>query len=125
MAKFEHINITVSDLDKTADMLCTIFNWKIRWQGPSIHNGRTAHIGDDDEYIAIYAKDTPAPNPMNNYETANGLNHIGILVSDFEETEARIKDYGFETYSHQVYDPGRRFYFRDDDGIEYEVLSYT
>jgi hypothetical protein len=27
-------------------------------------------------------------------------------------------------FSHDDYDPGRRFYFLDPDGIEYEVVSY-
>ena len=27
-------------------------------------------------------------------------------------------------FNHGDYDPGRRFYFLDPDGIEYEVISY-
>ena len=31
---------------------------------------------------------------------------------------------GLEPFSHGDYEPGRRFYFLDPDGIEYEVISY-
>jgi len=32
----EHVNITVSDPAKTAQMLCDLFDWKVRWQGDAI-----------------------------------------------------------------------------------------
>lgn len=124
MAKLEHINITVSNPERTAKMLCKIFNWKIRWQGPSIHEGTTIHVGNEKEYIAIYRQGEPAPNNLDNYQRANGLNHIGILVDGLDQFEDRVKAAGLKPYSHQTYDPGQRFYFRDDDQIEYEVVSY-
>ena len=31
---------------------------------------------------------------------------------------------GLTPFSHADYEPGRRFYFLDPDGIEYEVVSY-
>ena len=31
---------------------------------------------------------------------------------------------GYEPCNHADYDPGRRFYFDDEDGIEFEVVSY-
>ena len=32
---------------------------------------------------------------------------------------------GYEPFSHADYEPGRRFYFLDRDGIEFEVISYA
>ena len=31
---------------------------------------------------------------------------------------------GLRSFSYADYEPGRRFYFLDPDGIEYEVVSY-
>ena len=31
---------------------------------------------------------------------------------------------GFTPYSHGDYEPGRRFYFTDGAGIEFEIVSY-
>ncbi len=33
--------------------------------------------------------------------------------------------WGSQTHSHADYEPGRRFYFHDEDGIEFEVVSYA
>lgn len=124
-AILEHVNMTVSDPDKTGQMLVELFDWKIRWSGASLHNGRTVHVGNDDDYVALYAKDQPRQLDENeNYRIAGAINHLGILVSDLETAERRILAYGLKTHSHQTYEPGSRFYFHDHDGIEYEVLSY-
>jgi catechol 2,3-dioxygenase-like lactoylglutathione lyase family enzyme len=60
----------------------------------------------------------------NNYKTIGGLNHIAVVVDDIDAMEARVRDAGFTPGSHADYEPGRRFYFDDHDGIEYEVVSY-
>mgnify|MGYP000156152474 FL=1 len=33
IAKFEHVNVTVSDPKKTASMLTRLFGWKVRFMG--------------------------------------------------------------------------------------------
>ncbi|WP_417804769.1 VOC family protein [Thalassospira lucentensis] len=52
-------------------------------------------------------------------------NHVAIAVDDLDATEQRIKAAGIETFNHANDDPGRRFYFRDGDDIEFEVVSDT
>ncbi|MEL7040957.1 MAG: VOC family protein [Pseudomonadota bacterium] len=125
-ATLEHVNLTVTDPDKTAEMLCDLFDWKIRWAGDSIHNGRSVHVGNEDDYVALYRVGAPrALERDENYHLAGAVNHLGILVVDLTAAEKRIREYGLRTHSHQTYEPGRRFYFHDHDGIEYEVLSYA
>ncbi|GAB5454469.1 MAG: hypothetical protein Hens2KO_06980 [Henriciella sp.] len=125
-AILEHINMTVSNPDKTAQMLSDLFGWKVRWSGDSIHNGRSVHVGNENDYVALYSVGTPrALDDNENYRLAGAVNHLGILVDDLAAAEKRILEYGIKTHSHQTYDPGSRFYFHDHDGIEYEVLSYA
>ena len=123
-AQIEHLNFTVPDPDATAAWLCDVFGWHIRWQGDAIHGGRSVHVGTDDTYVAVYNPGKPLSAVDNSYTKTGGLNHLGITVDDLDATEARVKAQGFETYSHANYDPGRRFYFRDDTGIEFEVVEY-
>ena len=128
MAKaiLEHINMTVSDPDKTAHMLVTLFDWTVRWAGESMNNGRTVHVGTDTDYVALYSVNAPRAKVRDeNYTCSGGLNHLGILVEDLAATEKRVLDFGIKTHSHQTYEPGSRFYFHDHDEIEYEVLSYS
>jgi hypothetical protein len=53
------------------------------------------------------------------------LNHIGVVVEDLNAAEARVIAAGFMPRSHTDYEPGKRFYFDDHDGIEFEVISYS
>ncbi|MDF0595442.1 VOC family protein [Psychromarinibacter halotolerans] len=120
----EHTNFTVADPDATAAWLCDVFGWKIRWQGASIHGGRSVHVGTDDSYLAIYNPGSTSGAGDDSYHTIGGLNHVGIVVDDLAATEAKVKAQGFVPHSHADYEPGERFYFRDGDGIEFEVVSY-
>lgn len=124
-ATLEHVNVTVSDPDRTARMLCDLFDWHIRWQGPALAGGRTVHVGTDDDYVAVYSRGEPGESEVSSYAARGGLNHIGVLVDDLDAVEERVRRAGFEPHSHADYEPGRRFYFNDHDDIEFEVVSYA
>ena len=124
-ARLEHANITVSNLDETATRLCQLFDWRIRWQGNAIDGGRSIHVGGDGSYLALYGPATePTSSKRTSYATTGGLNHVGILVDDLDDAERRVIDAGYQPHSHANYEPGRRFYFRDEDQIEFEVICY-
>ena len=124
VATLEHVNVTVSDPAKTAGLLHRIFGWKTRWHGPSSGGGITYHVGNAASYLAVYSggKSQKQSQPTNSY--LSGLNHIAVVVDDLNATEKRVLSEGFLTHNHGDYEPGKRFYFHDDDGIEYEVVSY-
>lgn len=124
-AILEHTNFSVSDPHETADLLCKLFGWKIRWQGDAIAGGYTIHVGGKNSYVAVYAQANMRKALPNDYKTVGGMNHIGVVVDDLDAVEAKVLDAGFETTNHGDYEPGRRFYFHDHDGIEFEVVSYT
>ncbi|HXQ45075.1 MAG TPA: VOC family protein [Caulobacteraceae bacterium] len=119
--RIEHVNVTVRDPDRAATLMQSLFGWRIRWQGPAMAGGRTIHVGSDDAYIALY---TPRAALDDDFAKGRPLNHIGVEVDDLDATEERVLAAGLATFSHGDYDPGRRFYFLDPDGIEYEVVSY-
>ncbi|MFK8013897.1 MAG: VOC family protein [Gammaproteobacteria bacterium] len=121
----EHVNVTVQDPDKTAAMLCQLFDWQIRWEGSSIHGGRSVHVGTPEQYLAVYSMPKLRAPKQVSYEQIGGLNHLGVHVDDLNAVEQRVLAAGYKTFNHGDYEPGRRFYFRDDDNIEFEVLSYA
>ncbi|MEZ5823274.1 MAG: VOC family protein [Geminicoccaceae bacterium] len=123
-AVLEHVNVTVSDPLATANRLCAMFGWHIRWQGEAIHGGHSIHVGGKDSYIAVYSRGTPPGDAPESYSTRGGLNHIAVTVEDLDRTEERVIAAGFTPHTHADYEPGRRFYFDDADGIEFEVVSY-
>ena len=124
MARLEHLNITVSDPTATAAWISRIFGWTIRWEGPGMTTGYTIHIGETDSYVALFAFEGEQGAAPESYRTRGGLNHWAVVVDDLDATEARVKAEGFTPINHASYEPGRRFYFHDHDGIEVEVVEY-
>lgn len=121
----EHVNVTVSDPGKTATLLCELFDWHVRWQGESMMGGETVHVGSEDGYLALYTQPSASSARGSSYARHGGLNHIGVVVEDLDSAERRVLAAGYETHNHGDYEPGRRFYFNDPDGIEFEVVSYA
>ncbi len=123
-ATLEHTNLTVVDPDATAAWMGDIFGWRVRWSGPALNGGYTVHVGGKEDYLALYRPETPPQAGGTSYGVIGGLNHVGVVVEDLDATEARVKAAGFVPHNHGDYEPGRRFYFRDTDGIEFEVVHY-
>lgn len=121
----EHVNVTVSDPDATAAWMCDLFGWELRWSGAAKAGGHTVHVGGKTSYVALYSPGEPDAPRDDNYQTAGGLNHIAVTVPDIDLMEDRVRAAGFTPGNHGDYEPGRRFYFHDGDGIEYEIVSYA
>lgn len=116
----EHANLTVSDIERSSQFFQELFGWHERWRGPAINGGETIHVGDERTYLALYTD----REPHERFAKGAPLNHIGVLVDDLDAAETIVLDAGLETFNHADYAPGRRFYFFDWDGIEFEVVSY-
>lgn len=121
--RIEHVNVTVSDADRTAELMTRIFGWQVRWSGPARDGGRAVHVGSAEHYLALYTSADPAKQAFE-FIQGSPLNHIGVEVADLEAVESRVLKEGLTPFAHGDYEPGRRFYFLDPDGIEFEVVSY-
>ena len=78
----------------------------------------------DAAYVALYTG-PDGEHPATRYAKGAPLNHVGVQVDDLDTIEMRVKAVGLTPFNHGDYEPGRRFYFFDPDGIEYEVVSYA
>jgi catechol 2,3-dioxygenase-like lactoylglutathione lyase family enzyme len=122
--RIEHVNLTVGDAERSAALMTRLFGWEIRWQGPAQNGGRTVHVGCERQYLALYTGSGPRPADAQ-FAKGQPLNHVGVEVEDLDAVEARVVEAGLVPFSHGDYEPGRRFYFLDGDGIEFEVVSYA
>lgn len=127
MAYLEHVNVTVQDPDVTAGLFVDLFGWHVRWRGGAIGDGRSVHVGTDGCYIALYTGPDGVPQDAahTSYREKAGLNHIGVVVEDLDAVETAVKARGYATHSHADYEPGRRFYFNEENGVEIEVVAYN
>jgi catechol 2,3-dioxygenase-like lactoylglutathione lyase family enzyme len=117
----EHANITVSDPERSSALLQSLCGWHERWRGPSQLGGWTIHVGNARDYIAVYTTGEPV---SERHRKGAPLNHVGLVVDDLAAAEAIVIAAGLEPFNHMAYEPGRRFYFFDWDGIEFEMVSY-
>lgn len=120
----EHANLSVTRPERSAELFKQLLGWQIRWQGKSQLGGNTIHVGEPGNgatYLALYTGD----HVKGDYSKGQPLNHVGLLVDDLSKAEHVVKAAGLETFGHDDYDPGNRFYFFDWDGIEFEVVSYA
>ena len=116
----EHANLTVSDIERSSALFQALLGWRERWRGPARDGGETIHVGDERSYLALYTD----RQPLARFYKGQPLNHVGVVVDDLDAAERVVLDAGLETFNHADYEPGRRFYFFDWDGIEFEVVSY-
>ena len=121
--RIEHVNVTGTDPERTAGLMAALFDWHVRWRGPARDAGHTIHVGSDEHYVALYRARDDSYTP-DDFAKGRPLNHIGVEVDDLDAAEARVLAAGLKPFAHDDYEPGRRFYFLDPDGIEYEVVSY-
>jgi len=121
--RIEHVNVTVSDPERAARLMESLFGWHVRWQGAARDGGRTIHVGSDAYDIALYTG-RGVSYGADDFAKGRPLNHIGVEVDDLANVEAKVVAAGLRPFGHDDYDPGHRFYFLDPDGIEYEVVSY-
>ena len=125
----EHANLTVSDPQRSADLFKSLLGWEERWSGPSKMGGETIHVGEPGNggtYLALYTnEDVRAEGDRRRYSKGQPLNHVGLLVDDLDAAQALVADAGLTPFGHDDYEPGKRFYFFDWDGIEFEVVSYA
>lgn len=121
-AYFEHANLTVSDPDRSAALFARLFGWQERWRGEAMQGGWSLHVGDEHGYIALYTPAKRAPLPR--HIKGQPLNHIGFVVDDLDTAHTIVAEAGLEPFGLDDYFPGRRFYFFDWDGIEFELVNY-
>ena len=120
--RIEHANITVSDLDASIAFYTRLMGGHVRWEGLTGAGRRAAHLGDDRSYLSLFEAERPSRAPED--YAAVGFNHLGFEVDDLDAYRATLQAMGVEIKGEESYDPGRRLYFYDPDGIEIELVQY-
>ena len=118
--RIEHVNLTVTDIERSAALFEGLLGWRQRWRGAAMNGGETIHVGNNATYLALYTDRQPHPD----HPKGRPLNHVGLLVEDLDSAERIVIEHGLEPFNHGDYEPGRRFYFFDWDGIEFELVCY-
>ena len=118
----DHVNIPVIDLEESIAFYQDLFDWRVRWRGKTTFGKPAAHVGDGEQYIGLIqvASDDPQ---LPDYSRP-GLNHFGIVVDSLEKARETLAKRGISPHNEPEYEPGRRFYFFDPNGVEVELIDY-
>ncbi|MEH6585008.1 MAG: VOC family protein [Halioglobus sp.] len=120
--RIEHANITVSDVRASVEFYLQLMGGKVRWEGTNSSGRRAAHIGDDRTYLSLFEAADAARAPQD--YAASGFNHLGFEVDDLASYRETLVQMGVQIKGEEDYEPGRRLYFYDPDGIEIELVEY-
>ena len=122
----EHVNATVADVDLSVAFYQALLGLRVRWRGQTADGNEAAHVGDDRCYLALFQADrSHRPGRAESDYAAVGLNHFGFVVDDLAATKERLVKLGIQPHHEPDYEPGRRLYFLDPDGIEAELVEYA
>ncbi len=119
----EHVNLTVTDIERSIAFYSRLFGFSVRWQGKSSAGLPNAHVGDERSYVALLEV-----KEAGRFEAKfgdPGMNHFGFVVDDYDAFKQRLSEMGVTINDEADYEPGRRIYFNDPDGFEIEAVSYT
>ena len=92
--RLEHLNVSLTDLDRATRALQAIVpEWSVRgsgtWDDGAGHRFEWRHVGDDFQYLALYA--TP---PGQAYQASGArvaFNHLALVVDDLDAALARLR----------------------------------
>ncbi len=123
--RLEHANITVENIDTSFQFYSALFGFEKRWEGMAtgeVGPIRAVHAGNGHTYLALFEAERKGRRPAD-YGIA-GVNHIGFEVDDLEIYRQRLEELGVSVHLEADYEPGKRIYFYDPDGIEIELVEY-
>jgi catechol 2,3-dioxygenase-like lactoylglutathione lyase family enzyme len=130
-SRFEHINLSVQDLEASQRFYQTLFpDWFVRAEGSvqsTAPNGdplveRWLHLGNQQFYIAI--NQTTGQQRSHQPYQGLGVNHVGFVIQDSESMKTLLDENGIEYYTYTSPETKLRLYVSDPDGNEIELVEY-
>ncbi|GAA3632207.1 VOC family protein [Flavivirga jejuensis] len=123
--RIEHINMTVSNLEKSYDFYHQLFGFKKTWEGTAfaeIGQVRCCHLGIGEIYLSFFEAEEQG-NYQPNYGI-NGINHFAFEVESLIPFREKLKELNVNIHIDENYEPGERIYFYDPNGVEIELVEY-
>jgi len=127
LARLEHANLTVPDIDAAIDFLVTLEpRFRVRHDSGTSGEYRWAHIGTDESYIALEEPHRPNPEAQLSTRYSDfGINHLGWVVESIDDVCARLEAKGFrEGFQSEDHIFRKRRYYLDSAGFEWELVEY-
>ena len=94
-SRLEHLNVTLTDLDRATRALQAIVpEWSVRgtgtWDDGDGQPYAWRHVGDDFQYLALYQ--APPGSALRASGARSAFNHLALVVDDLDAALARLRD---------------------------------
>lgn len=127
MITLEHINLVVSDIERTVKFYQAAFpHWTIRGGGISEWHGKSrnwVHFGDDYQYLTFNDDGVGENRDLSGHQI--GLAHFAFVTTDITGVIKRLAQAGFTVDKEGAEDEYRtNVYFVDPSGYEVEFVHY-
>lgn len=127
MIQIEHLNLVISDLDRSLAFYRAVFpHWRVRAKGGGEWYGKPrtwVHFGDDYQYLALNEFGEGENRNLKGHQV--GLAHFAFVVQNIDAVVERLQAAGHDFSTPGADDPHRRnIYFIDPDGFEVEFVQY-
>ncbi|TQV67660.1 VOC family protein [Exilibacterium tricleocarpae] len=125
--RLEHINITVSDIDKSLEWAKVVWpKSKVRHRATSVGaNGEFewVHFGDNEFYVAFQSPNKKVPYYKNPH-VKDFYMHFGFEVNDVKHIKDALESLGYTANYADDIQTRKRLYFLDPDGHYFEFVQY-
>ena len=127
MITLEHINLVVTDIEKSLKFYRAAFpHWHVRGGDKGEWSGKPRnwlHFGDDYQYLAISDFGEGENRDLEGHSM--GLAHIAFAVHNLDALIKRLNTAGYPIFKNGSDDEYRKnIYFLDADGFEVEFTEY-
>ncbi|QBG36196.1 VOC family protein [Litorilituus sediminis] len=127
MITLEHLNLVVSDIEKSLAFYRAAFpHWHVRGGDEGQWYGKKrnwVHFGDDYQYLSLNDNGEGQNRDLTGHQI--GLSHFAFVTSDIKGVIKRLAAAGFDIDKDGAEDDYREnAYFIDPDGYEVEFVQY-
>lgn len=125
---FEHIGMTVSDMDRAIEFYCTLLGLRLHLRKTGSDGSDIAFLDAGGAMLEIFAPVGGAARAVDVPEGAAGLRHLTFLFENIDETFAKLKRAGVELKEPPRLAVNREIlhkvaFVRDPDGILIELAE--
>ena len=124
MLKFDHITITVSNLEKSIEFYRDILNMKVLGKLEQEAATFVYLEFESGEILKLFKFDEEGKSYDYKPDKDIGIKHFGLRVNDVDKVTENLKEKGIEFTLEPLSTDGVRLaFFKDPDGISIEIIE--
>lgn len=128
LKSFEHVGMTVSDMDRAIEFYCTLLGLRLHLRKTASDGSHIAFLDAGGAMLEVFAPADGAARAVDVPESVAGLRHLTFLFENIDATFAKLEEAGVELKERPRLAINREIlhkvaFVRDPDGILIELAE--